>query len=327
LVFAPGAFAQSVSPQCPPGAFVGPIPDNTKATQDACQKAIDLFQYLAPQLGTIIAGGNATLGSGGALGGLPHFGITVRGNVMQGSIPQIDQVTPAVDGATSSQYPTKKQIIGLPTVDMSVGLFKGLPIGISNIGGLDLIMSVAYLPSVSSGSVDVKVPDGSFKFGFGGRLGLLQESMLTPGISVTYLRRDLPTVNIAASSGNDSLRVNQLKVQTKAWRVVANKNLMLFGLAVGAGKDKYSSGGNISAYVAPRVGGNPTAVNTNDIVLKQDLTRTNYFADLSMNLVLFKLTGEIGRVSGGSISTYNTFEGGKADDARTYGSVGLRFGF
>ena len=37
-------------------------------TQDACQKAVDLFQYMAPQLGTVIAGGNATLGQGGTLG-------------------------------------------------------------------------------------------------------------------------------------------------------------------------------------------------------------------------------------------------------------------
>jgi len=31
-------------------------------TQDACQKAVDVFQYVAPQLGTAITGGNATLG-------------------------------------------------------------------------------------------------------------------------------------------------------------------------------------------------------------------------------------------------------------------------
>jgi hypothetical protein len=63
------------------------------------------------------------------------------------------------------------------------------------------------------------------------------------------------------------------------------------------------------------------------VALSQNLTRTNVFADLSMNLLLFKLTGEIGQVSGGTINTYNTFNGKQAADSRVYGSVGARFGF
>ena len=61
--------------------------------------------------------------------------------------------------------------------------------------------------------------------------------------------------------------------------------------------------------------------------ISQDLTRTNVFADLSLNLLLFKLTGEIGQVSGGTINTFNTFSGKQAADSRIYGSVGARFGF
>ena len=30
-------------------------------TQDACQKSIDIFQFMAPQLGVVMAGGNATM--------------------------------------------------------------------------------------------------------------------------------------------------------------------------------------------------------------------------------------------------------------------------
>jgi hypothetical protein len=320
-VYVPRAQAQgTISPLCPAGNLT------QTASQDACQKAVDLFQYLAPQLGTIIAGGNATLGRGSSLGGLPHFSITVRGNIMNGSIPQIDQLTPSVTGAHSDEYPTKSQIIGLPQADLAVGLFKGIPLGLTTVGGLDLIVSAAYLPSVTSGSVKVDVPNGSLKLGFGGRLGLLSESLLTPGVAVTYLRRDLPTVNIGGTTNNgDSLAVDGLEVHTNAWRVVANKSLLLFGLAVGAGQDKYSSKGNIRAYVAPRTG-LVTGVSAGPVALKQDLTRTNIFADLSLNLPLLKIVGEIGHVSGGTINTYNTFEDGAADDARTYGSVGLRFG-
>ena len=33
-----------------------------RVAQDACQQAYDLFQFMAPQLGVAVAGGNATLG-------------------------------------------------------------------------------------------------------------------------------------------------------------------------------------------------------------------------------------------------------------------------
>src|SRR5207253_8586580 len=76
-----------------------PSTTNTqRISQDACQKAIDLFQYLAPQLGTSIAGGNPTLGQGGNLGGLGHFSAGVRVNVLQGSLPQVQNVTPVTTG-------------------------------------------------------------------------------------------------------------------------------------------------------------------------------------------------------------------------------------
>jgi len=59
----------------------------------------------------------------------------------------------------------------------------------------------------------------------------------------------------------------------------------------------------------------------------QSLTRTNVFGDLSLNLLFFKLTGEIGRSSGGTVNTYNSFSGGRADRSIVYASAGLRFGF
>jgi hypothetical protein len=321
--------AQGVDTQrCPPGNVGAAFPDQTRATQDACQKAIDLFQYLVPQLGTAIAGGNATLGQGGTLGGLGHFLVAVRINAVQGSIPQVDQVQPSVNGAVSSTYDTKTQILPMPTADLAIGIFKGLPLAITNVGGIDLLVSASYLPEFNSSGVSVKVPNGSLKLGYGVRLGVLQESLLVPGISVTYLRRDLPTVSIAANNSSDTLNVNDLSLKTKAWRIVASKSLLMFGVAVGVGQDQYESSADVRASVAARppfTSSRFTAAPTSPI--SQDLTRTNVFADLSLNLLLFKLTGEIGQVSGGTINTYNSFSGKQAADSRIYGSVGARFGF
>ena len=41
----------------------------TNAAHDACVQAVDVFQFVAPQLGLALTGGNATLGQGGTLGG------------------------------------------------------------------------------------------------------------------------------------------------------------------------------------------------------------------------------------------------------------------
>jgi hypothetical protein len=333
VLFAAVAFgATSVEAQvdtgrCPPGNVGAAVPDQTRASQDACQKAIDLFQYMAPQLGGAITGGNATLGMGGSLGGLGHFSAGFRVNVLQGSLPQVQNVTPQVTGATSSRYDTKTQILPMPTAELAIGVFKGLPLAITNVGGVDVLVSASYLPEFNNSNVSVKVPSGSLKFGYGARVGILQESLIVPGVSVSYLHRELPTVNLAANTNSDSLYVNNLSLKSNAWRVVASKSLLLFGLAAGFGQDKYDASTNISAHVAARTVPPTPAANSGPVALKQNLTRTNVFADLSMNLLLFKLTGEIGQVSGGTINTYNTFNGKQAADSRIYGSVGARFGF
>src|SRR4051812_19536593 len=321
--------AQNVDTQrCPPGTVSGlGVPDQQRASQDACQKAIDLFQYMAPQLGTMIAGGNPTLGQGGTLGGLGHFSAGLRVNILQGSLPQVQNVTPAATGAVSTQFATKSQLLPMPTADLAIGVFKGVPLPLTNVGGVDLLVSASYVPEFDNSGVSVKVPNGSLKLGYGARVGILQESLLVPGISVSYLVRDLPTLNIAGSNGGDSLYVNNLSLKTKAWRVTASKNLLLFGLAAGFGQDKYDASTDVSAHVAQRTIPPTPATNTAAISLSQNLTRTNIFADLSMNLLLFKLTGEIGQVSGGTINTYNTFNGKQPADSRIYGSVGARFGF
>jgi hypothetical protein len=308
LVATPALYAQSNS--CASGT-----------TQDACQMAIDVFQFMAPQLGVALTGGNATLGRGGTLGGLPHFTIGLRGNVLSGDVPNVDQFpVPSITGRQQRELQTDKQIIGLPTVDAAVGIFKGLPLGLTNVGGIDLLVSATYIPEVGGENDDFQVkPDHNLQLGYGARLGIIQESLLLPGVSVTYIKRDLPTTSIAGRSAQVDIDVRDMKVKTTAWRVVASKSLVMFGIAVGAGQDRYDQSAMIQAT---------TAAQTSSVVdFTQDLTRTNVFADLSLNLPLLKLVGEVGQVSGGKVETYNTFSGGAADKSRVYGSLGLRFQF
>jgi hypothetical protein len=314
----PLAAQTSISSQC-----------SAVVTQDACQKTMDVFQYIAPQLGTIIAGGNATLGVGGTLGGLGHIYVSGRANLVSSNLPRIDEVTPSVTGARPDEYSTQSQFAGIPQADVAIGLFRGFPVGVTNVGGVDLLASVSYLPNIDASGLRLSTPNGSLKFGGGVRVGIVQESILFPGISVTYLHRGLPTVDLLANNaGGDTLRINDINVTTDSYRLVASKNLLLLGLAAGVGRDSYNTNANGSAYVASRsVAGIETpASSVGPISMDQKITRTTYFLDATINLSVFKIIGEIGRTGAAHVATYNTFAGSAAGDAQTFGALGVRLG-
>ncbi len=299
-------------------------------TQDACQKAVDVYQFLSPQLGAIIAGGNTTLGVGGTLGGPGHIYVSARGTVVSSNIPRVDQVTPSTNGAHSDAYPTQSQIAGIPQADIAIGVFSGIPLGVTNVVGIDLLGSVSYLPSITTSGVSLTTPNGSVKFGAGVRIGIVQESILYPGLSVSYLRRGLPTVNLLSNnSSGDTLHVNNINITTDSYRLVASKTVLFLGIAAGIGRDKYNSSATGSAYVAARgvagVGGTP-AQSVGPISLSQNITRTTYFADGTLNFPFFKIIGEIGRTSAVNIPTYNSFAGSSAGAAQTFGALGFRLG-
>lgn len=310
------ASAQGIDPRCPAVTL------QERAAQDACQKAIDIFGFMTPQLGIGLVGGNATLGTGGALGGPGRFSIGVRGNGIQGRVPQVTDVNASITGAQRSDYGIENQVVGLPAVEGALGLFGGVPVGVTHAFALDALVSATYVPELSRSNIAVSLPDGSLKLGYGGRLGVIQESFATPSVSLTYLKRDLPTTSIVATSGNDRITVDDISVKTTAWRAVAGKSIGFFGFAVGGGQDQYDSGASGSVVVNEGA----ISVNGGPYDLSQKVTRTNMFADASLNFPFVKFALEIGRVSGGKIDTYNTFSGKRADDALTYASVGIRIG-
>ena len=304
----------SIDAQCRAGTL------NERVTQDACQQALDLFQFMAPQLGAALTGGNVVLGEHSALRGFGHFSLGVRANAVQGQLPRVDQRTPALTGAQAGNYTTKSQVVPAPVLDAAVGLFRGIPLAGSYALGVDALVNVAYVPSVDANGLTVDAPDGSLKLGFGGRLGLLAETFVTPGISVTVMQRGLPTVNVRGRVAGDDLRVDNVTVKNTAWRVVAGKNLTVFGISVGAGQDRYDTRADAQVTINRVV----PAVTSSVVSGHQTLTSTNIFANASLNLASARLVAEIGRASGGSLATYNTFDGHRADDPRSYASLGLR---
>jgi hypothetical protein len=311
------AAQQQLDPQCASGSL--PL-------QDGCQKAIDIFNFMAPQLGVSIAGGGATLGQGEVMGGPLKYSVGVRANALQGALPEVDKVAPATDQAHASDYPVKQQLIGFPVADATVGVLPAISIGLLKFGGADLMVSAAYLPPLSQDRFTIETPGGALKMGYGGRIGVLSEGALFPGVAVTYLQRDLPMTNITGTTTDDTLTVQGLSVKTTAWRLTATKHLLLLGLTAGYGQDTYKSSADLSVRIHDLTAC-PTGCSGTPFNFSQSLTRTNVYADLSVNLALVRFVGEIGMVSGGSVPTYNSFSTEAADKTRAYGSLGVRIGY
>lgn len=317
--------AQEIDPQCPPGSLDGTgDPDNAMIAQDACQKAIDLFKYMAPQLGAVLAGGNPTQGIGGAFGKIGRFSIGLRANALNGSLPEVDRgdAIPATSGARQGAYEIDTKPIGFATADVALGVYPGTPAGFLAI---DLLMSASYVPEYSGESIEVSLPAGSYKLGFGAKVGLITETAATPGVSISYLTRELPRVDITGSSGEDRLLLEDVRVRSRSWRAVTGKNFGFLGLGGGYGRDTYSSDAKITVTVAPRAATNGGTGGPID--LSQKLTRTNMFGSVWINSQVLRIVGEIGRVSGGNIVTYNSFPpDAQPDMNRTYVSLGFSFG-
>lgn len=307
---------------CPGGAPTS----QSQATANARQQAADLFQYMAPQIATAIAGGSPTLGQTSTLGGLGHFNIGVRGTALNGSLPKVDQFPVCYTAAVSTTLPTGGQVIPGAGADAAIGVFSGVPLALTNVGAVDLLVSATYVPAVDESNVRLDLPDGSLKLGYGARVGLLSESIIFPGVSLSFMKRDLPTLNMAAHSGvADSLFVTGLKLKTTSWRIEASKSLLVFGVFGGVGRDKYeSSVSEVRASVgAPVVGrANATLVPSPS----QSLDRTNLFVGVKLNLLFFKVAAEVGQANGGDVTTFNSFSGSAPNASRAYGSLGVRFG-
>ncbi len=301
-------------------------------TADACQKAVDLLNFMTPQLSTALVGGNPTLGQGGTLGGLGHFSIDLRASGFSADLPQGNGVGLSATGKQQSNFTTKSQLIGVPSIDAGIGLFRGFSLGVTHVGGVDAIVTMTYLPNISnsnSGGVNINVNGSNEKFGYGFRLGLLEESAVTPGVSFVWTQRDLPSISLSDSisassalgSASGTIALNNYQVNTSAWRITAAKSFLIFGLSAGVGQDKYTANSTVVATVNgfPGQGSEAEAFT---------MTRTNYFVGAFVNLFIFKLEGEYGQVSGGTANGFNQFNGSSDyGKSRSYFTAGLRFGW
>jgi hypothetical protein len=311
----------AVSPQC--GTATAP----ERVAQDACQKSVDLFNFLAPQLGLSSRAATRSRGRVGPWGGSDTSGRAYARPPSAAPLPRFDRVAVTSNGARASAIPVRTTTVAFPVADLAIGLFAGVPVGITRVGGLDALLNATYVPDLDRGEVQVRTSGGRLRIGYGVRLGLLGETALVPGVSVSVLRRETPTTAITAVAGNDTLGVSGTRVRTDSWRLTAGKRFLFLGVAAGVGRDQYQADARVAGVVNDAVLGVPVRAESS-VDLRQTVTRTNVFGNLTLLAIPFaRVVGEVGRTSGGTLApTYNSIDGRRPDAAYTYASLGVRLG-
>ncbi|MBW7935567.1 MAG: hypothetical protein H3C62_18555 [Gemmatimonadaceae bacterium] len=239
----------------------------------------------------------------------------------------------STSGATRSTYASEDQFIPMATIDGAIGIYRGFPLGVTRVGGLDALLTATYIPSApEGGDVTVTMPGGSTKWGAGVRVGLLQESILVPGLAFSYVQRGLPTITVAGSSdvstsagsAPGSFELRELTMKSNSWRLSASKAFVVLGLQAGIGQDTYdnSVGLDVTVNAAPPVGTQHASAEAS-----HSMKRTNMYIGASLNLFIGKLVAEFGKVSGGSLPAAMNSFGSDAASSRSYFSLGLRTGF
>ena len=299
------------------------------ALRDACQKGTDIFEMLAPQVNGALTGGGPVLGSSRAVRGLS---IGLRVNAVDGRAPDLANVRLSSTGIVRSTIPTTRVPVPGPAVDVAVGLFPGVSLGLQRVLAIDALVNVAYIPSRDIKDFTVKTTNGSLKLGYGARVGLLADRMLMPAVAVSYFRRSLPTASFSTTftssvSGvttNDSLVLNKLSIRNDALRLSLSKKLGFIEIGGGVGQDKYRTSTILHARVSPSIGSSVTS----DVTLNQEIKRNAAYGSLALNLFKLRIGAEAGSIFGGdSLATYNTFTDGKLNEQHLFGSVGLRLSF
>ena len=300
--------------------------------RDACRKAIDLVNFLAPEYAGALAGGNPMIAQGGTLGGLGHFTAAVRATRVIGALPQIGDQGFATSGEARSSYASTTSLVPALSVDVGFGLFRGFEVGTLHVGGLDALLSATYMSELSNSSLDVALEGSNTNFGFGARLGVIEETPTLPGIALTYVKRDMPrfvvngvtTQGTGAATAPGTITASSVLVTASSIRLTAGKRFGLVDLAVGGGQDMYTSAANVSAVVnAAAPLGSQTATGT----AAMNMTRLNFFADAALNVAVFKFVGELGTSTGGTAPDAMNSFGSAANSARTYFTLSIRIGF
>lgn len=330
IAFAAAAlFAAPLAAQGDIGTVCSGVPADARDECAIVAQAVDAAQ---PQLGILMAGGNPTLGTastgGVRLGLIPRVSLTGRINVVGARLPDIRE-----EGADKFTVPA-------PAVgaNLSVGLTQGFSVApmIGGFGAIDLLGSVSVLPLSLLGD---EFGDNAFSWGAGARVGLIRESFVMPGVSVSLMYRSLGDVSIGevcsgtevaagdnrsiCSTTDDDFGELQFGLDNWSARAAISKRLLGLGLTAGVGYDKFET----SADFAVRAPGPPVGAEQvyrfNDVAVDND--RWSAFLDASFTILFGSLVAEVGWMQGSDpIAGFPSTSDFDPKEGTFFGSLGAR---
>jgi hypothetical protein len=294
-------------------------------------QAVDAAQ---PQLGILMAGGNPILGTastgGVRLGLIPRVSLTGRVNVVGARFPDIREL----DGGEADEFSVPAPAVG---ANLSVGLTQGFSLAptLGGFGALDLLGSVSVLPL----SLVDDFGENAFSWGAGARVGLVRESFVTPGVSVSLMYRDLGDVSFGEVCSGSEVGVGdnrytctstdddfgEISFGLTNWsaRAAVSKRLLGLGLTAGVGYDKFETDADFAFRApAPPVGAEQV-YRFDDIAVDND--RWSAFLDASFTVLVASLVGEVGWMQGSD--PIDGFPGASDFDpgeGTWFGSLGMR---
>ena len=329
LFAAPAAAQGDIETICTSGGGV-PL-----AAQEECAIVAQAVDAAQPQLGILMAGGNPILGTastgGVRLGLIPRVSLTGRINVVGARLPDIRE---AADGQ-ADKFTLPAPAVG---ANLSVGLTQGFSVApmIGGFGAIDLLGSVSVLPLSLLGD---EFGDNAFSWGAGARVGLIRESFVTPGVSVSLMYRSLGDVSLGEvcpgtevpSGDNRSVcsttegDFGEIEFGLDNWsaRGTVSKRLLGLGLTAGVGYDRFETSANFAVRAPGPPAGAEQVYRFQDVAVDND--RWSAFLNGSLTVLVASLVGEVGWMQGADpIEGFPEASDFDPSEGTFFGSVGFR---
>jgi hypothetical protein len=334
LAAAVALFAAPAAAQNDVETFCDRYTGNPAVVRDRCGTVAQAVDAAQPQLGILMAGGNPTLGTastgGVRLGVIPRVSLTGRINVVAARLPDFREET----GGQVEQFAFPAPAVA---ANLSVGLTQGVSVApmIGGFGAIDLLASVSVLPLSLLGD---EFGDNAFSWGAGARVGLIRESFVTPGVSVSLMYRSLGDVRIGEvcrgsevpSGASRSIcstdgDFGEIEFGLDNWsaRAAVSKRLLGLGLTAGVGYDRFETSASLGFRAPSGPGGTDEVYRFDDIAVDND--RWSAFIDGSFTILFGTIAAELGWMQGsdpiGALPAISEFDPG---EGTFFGSVGAR---
>jgi hypothetical protein len=307
LALAPSAVVEAQAPEC--HAYAGDA-------GRVCTAAVDASRAVHPFLGILISGGNPGLGTAAALGGLGHVSATARVNAVSVALPKL-----SYDGASTAVPVGREVFAPAPLVEGAVGLYGGLGAGtlaVDALGSAELL-PVGVFDDLRVDPGARRIGDVALGLGFGARVGILRELGPVPALSVSVMRRDLPTIGYGSIANGDEFQYD-VDLRATNLRLVASKQFTAFSAAAGLGWDHYTG----QAVIRVRSGALPGA--TPDVSVDLADSRASAFVNAGVELAAVSLVAEAGYLGGRDQNLTTDFQDFDTTRGKFFAGFGMRVG-